>query len=110
MIPLGHSTPARILRDSAWSAPYPVTPGFFKRGRLTGARATPSGGQRWPWCSRMRDHSTFCLVGMACMDLLKKDHVIHDVEPDAGITLEGGLVLPPLMGRPATLHNTQLTA
>jgi hypothetical protein len=44
------------------------------------------------------------------MDLLKKDHLIHDVEPDAGITLECGLVLPPLMGGPATLHKTQLTA
>jgi hypothetical protein len=36
------------------------------------------------------------------MDLLKKDPVIHDVEPDAGITLECGLVLPPLMGGAAT--------
>jgi hypothetical protein len=28
MIPLGHSTLARILRDPAWSAPNPVNPGL----------------------------------------------------------------------------------
>lgn len=47
---------------------------------------------------------------MTCMDLPKKDHSIHNVEPDAGITLECGLVLPPLMDGPITLHKTQLTA
>jgi hypothetical protein len=44
------------------------------------------------------------------MGLIKKDHVIHDEEPDTGITLERGLVLPPLMGGSATLHKAQLIA
>lgn len=49
------------------------------------------------------------LVRVARVHLLQEDRALVDVEPDARGALRGRFVLPPLMGRAATLDDAELT-